>query len=50
MNMDFLSNPEFWIGLAALVSMIIGGSKSKMAGGERFKIIRRVSNAIKKKL
>ena len=48
MEFQFLSNPEFWVGLIALISLIIGGSKNKLVGGERFKTINRVLSAIKK--
>jgi hypothetical protein len=46
----FLSNPDFWMGLIGLVSMIIGGSKAKVFGGERFKTARRAGRAIRSNL
>jgi hypothetical protein len=46
--MDFLSNPEFWAAIVGLVTMIVGGSKAKWAGGRRFKTINRVIDATKR--
>jgi len=45
---DLFQSEEFWAGFAVVVSLIIGNSQHALAGGEKFKTLKRIREKAKR--